>query len=116
MIPLEYFVALSMVLFSVGILGILTQRSAVRLLFSIELILNSANINFVAFNSYLRSTAASNAAVSDQYLGWAFAMIVVAIAAAEAAIALAIFISLYRNFGEISVLDIFSLAENTEVD
>ncbi len=109
---LEWFVYLSLILFSIGILGVLTQKTAIRILFSVELILNSANINFVAFNSYLQSTTSGT--VIDQYMGWVFAMVVIALAAAEAAVGLAIFISLYRNFREIVVANIYELAESEE--
>lgn len=109
---LSWFVALSAILFSIGLLGVLTQKTAIRILFSVELILNSANINFVAFNSYLQNTATGT--VTNEYMGWIFAMVVIALAAAEAAVGLAIFISLYRNFKEIAMVNIFELAESQE--
>ncbi len=111
---LSWFIALSAILFSIGLLGVLTQKTAIRILFSVELILNSANINFVAFNSYLQNTATSTGTVTNEYMGWIFAMVVIALAAAEAAVGLAIFISLYRNFREIAMVNIFELAEAQE--
>lgn len=105
MIPLEYFVVLSVLLFSIGLLGIFLQRNAIRILISVELMLNAANINFVAFNSYL---------ATNTYDGWSFSIIIIALAAAEVAIGLAILISLFRSFHEIDLGNIFTLRESME--
>jgi NADH:ubiquinone oxidoreductase subunit K len=93
-IPLTYFLVISTLMFFIGIYGFLTRRNLITMLMSIELILNSVNINFVAFNKYLY----------PQYLtGQFFSLIVIAIAAAEAAVAIAIIINIYRNFKSIDV-------------
>ena len=79
-----YFV-LSTALFGIGLYGVLTQRSGIRLLMCVEMMLNAANINFVAFSSlYGHAT------------GYAYALFIIAIAAAEAAVGLAIFVNLWR--------------------
>lgn len=79
-----YFI-LSAALFGIGLYGVLTQKSGIRLLMCIEMMLNASNINFVAFSSlYGHAT------------GFAYALFVIAIAAAEAAVGLAIFVNLWR--------------------
>jgi len=97
MIPLSHFLILSAILFSVGVFGALTRRNAVAILMSIELMLNAANLSFVAFARYLPQT---------QLQGQVFAIFVIAIAAAEAAVALAIVLGLYRNFKTVNVDEI----------
>lgn len=76
--------------------GLFTRRNMITMLMSVELILNSVNINFVAFNKYL---------YPDKLEGVFFTLFIVAIAAAEAAVAIAIIINLYRNFHSIDVED-----------
>jgi len=93
-IPLSYVLVVSTLMFFIGIFGFLTRRNLITMLMSIELILNSVNINFVAFNHYLYPQA---------FQGHFFAMIVIAIAAAEAAVGIAIIINIYRNFKSIDV-------------
>ena len=93
-IPLHYFLILSTLMFFIGIYGFLTRKNLITMLMSIELILNSVNINFVAFNRYL---------FPDKFQGHFFSLIVIAIAAAEAAVAIAIIINIYRNFRSIDV-------------
>jgi NADH:ubiquinone oxidoreductase subunit K len=93
-IPLSYVLVVSTLMFFIGIYGFLTRRNLITMLMSIELILNSVNINFVAFNRYLYPQA---------FQGHFFAMIVIAIAAAEAAVGIAIIINIYRNFKSIDV-------------
>jgi NADH:ubiquinone oxidoreductase subunit K len=105
MIAIEYFVILSTLIFSIGLFGIFTQTNAIRILICVELMINGAIINFVAFNSLFGTVS---------YEGWTFALVIIAIAAAEAAIGLAIFISVYRSFGEITLGNIFSLRESSE--
>jgi NADH-quinone oxidoreductase subunit K len=92
---------ISAVLFSLGAYGILSRRNAVSVLMAVELLLNSANINFVAF---ARFTAPG----IDGHL---FAIFVIILAAAEAAVALAIVLAIYHNFGTIDVNDIDSLRD-----
>jgi NADH:ubiquinone oxidoreductase subunit K len=86
MIGLSQYLIISAALFSLGIMCVLTRKNAVNVLMGIELILNSANLNLVAFSRY----SAGN--ISGQI----FAVFVVVVAAAEAAVALAIVLSMYR--------------------
>ncbi len=86
MITLQHYLVVSAALFSLGILGVLTRRNAVNVLMGIELILNSANINLVAFSRYGVGTLD----------GQMFAIFVIVVAAAEVAVALAIVLTLYR--------------------
>ncbi|SRR5581483_4984143 len=79
-----YFI-LSTAMFGVGLYGVLSQKSGIRLLMSIEIMLNAANINFVAFG-----------AMYGQATGFVYALFVIAIAAAEATVGLAIFVNLFR--------------------
>ncbi|MGD8394629.1 MAG: NADH-quinone oxidoreductase subunit NuoK [Candidatus Eiseniibacteriota bacterium] len=91
----------SAVLFSLGTYGILSRRNAVSVLMAIELVLNSANVNFVAFSRF----------TAPGIDGQLFAIFVIILAAAEAAVALAIVLAIYHNFGTIDVNDIDSLRE-----
>ena len=93
-IPLEYFLIVSTIMFFVGIFGFLTRQNLITILMSVELILNSVNINFVVFNKYL---------FPDQLQGHFFTMFVIAVAASEAAVAIAIIINIYRHFSTINV-------------
>ena len=93
-IPLSYYLVISTLMFFIGIYGFLTRRNLFTMLMSVELILNSVNINFVAFNRYL---------FPQQLQGHFFMLIVIAVAAAEAAVAIAIIINIYRNFKSIDV-------------
>lgn len=86
MIGLGHYLFISAALFSLGIMGVLTRKNAVNVLMGIELILNSANLNLVAFSKY------SSASIDGQI----FAIFVIIVAAAEAAVALAIVLSMYR--------------------
>ncbi|OLP16729.1 NADH-quinone oxidoreductase subunit K [Leptolyngbya sp. 'hensonii'] len=85
---LEYFLLLAAALFCIGIYGLVTSRNAVRVLMSIELLLNAVNINLMAFSNYLDGQLVR---------GQVFTVFVIAIAAAEAAVGLAIVLSIYRN-------------------
>jgi NADH:ubiquinone oxidoreductase subunit K len=93
-VPLTHILIVSSALFFIGMYGLFTRRNLITMLMSVELILNSANINFVAFNRYL---------YPDSLDGVFFSLFIVAIAAAEAAVAIAIIINLYRNFKSIDV-------------
>ena len=86
MITLQHYLVVSAAVFSLGILGFLTRRNAVNVLMSVELILNSANINLVAFSRF----AAGNLG------GQIFGVFVIVVAAAEVAVGLAIVLTLYR--------------------
>jgi NAD(P)H-quinone oxidoreductase subunit 4L len=85
---LEYFLILSAALFCIGIYGLITSRNAVRVLMSIELLLNAVNLNLMAFSNYLDSAAIK---------GQVFTVFVITVAAAEAAVGLAIVLAIYRN-------------------
>jgi len=84
-IATNWYFLLSVALFGVGLFGILTQKSGIRILMCVEMLLNASNINFVAFGS-----------AYGQMNGFVYAFFVIAIAAAEAAVGLAIFVNLYR--------------------
>lgn len=99
MIPLNYFIALGAILFCIGIFGVLTRRNAFSILMSIEIILNAANINLVAFNKYFGT--------SDG-LGQVFALFVIAIAAVASVVGLVLVIAIYRH-GKSVFVDQFNL-------
>ena len=91
---LYHILFLSTALFFIGVYGFLTRRNLITMLMSIELILNSVNLNFIAFNKYLWP---------DRLDGVFFTIFIIAIAAAEAAVAIAIIINLYRSHSSIDV-------------
>jgi NADH:ubiquinone oxidoreductase subunit K len=99
-IPLHYFIILATIMFFVGIYGFLTRRNLITILMSVELILNSVNINFLAFNRYL---------YPDKLEGLFFSLFVIAVAASEAAVAIAIIINIYRRFTTINVEDVHEM-------
>jgi NADH-quinone oxidoreductase subunit K len=86
MVPLNHYLFLSAVIFSIGVLGVLVRRNLIVILMSIELMLNAANLTFIAFSRYLGSIG-----------GQVAVFFVMAVAAAEAVIGLAIIISVYRH-------------------
>jgi len=86
MYELNYFLILSAVLFTIGTIGVLVRRNAIIIFMSIELMLNSINLSLVSFSAFLGNAT-----------GQVFVFFVMAVAAAEAAVGLAIVISLYRN-------------------
>jgi NADH-quinone oxidoreductase subunit K len=90
MIPLSWYVILSALLFTIGVVGVLSRRNIFIILMSIELMLNAANINMVAFSHYLQSLT-----------GQVFVIFIITVAAAEAAVALAIIILISRNRGTV---------------
>lgn len=100
-IGLQHYLVVSSILFSLGLFGIVTRKNAVMVLMGIELILNSANINFVAFARY------GNFGFDGQLI----ALFVVILAAAEAAVALAIVLNIYKNFSTVNVDEIDKLKE-----
>lgn len=85
-IPMEYYLVLSAFMFTVGVAGVLIRRNAIVVFMSIELMLNSANLTFVTFSSYLGNS-----------IGQIFVFFVMTVAAAEAAVGLAIIIAIFRN-------------------
>ena len=95
--PLLYPLVFAAFLFSVGVYGVLARRNAVMVLMSVELMLNAVNVNLVAFNAYLADKLLS---------GQVFALFVIAVAAAEVGIGLAIVILIYRNRETINVDEI----------
>ena len=98
-IPIEHFLTVSALLFVIGVFGIfINRKNVIIILMSIELILASVNINFVVFSSYL-----------GDLVGHVFAMFILTVAAAEAAIGLAIIVVYYRNRGSIRVEDIHGM-------
>lgn len=97
MVPLWMFLFVSAALFCIGAYGVFSRRNAVAILMSVELMLNAVNINLVAFWRYLTPTNMS---------GQAFAAFVFVVAAAEAAVGLAIIISIYRNRRSVIVEDV----------
>ncbi len=91
-VPIEYYVLLSMAVFCIGLFGVLTRRNALMFLMSVELMLNAANINLIAFAFY-----------HGNVTGQAFALFTMALAAAEVAVGLGIILVLYRNFRDVDV-------------
>ena len=87
-LQLEYFLLLSAALFCIGIFGLITSRNAVRVLMSIEIMLNAVNLNLMGFSNYIDPVGIK---------GQVFAVFVLTVAAAEAAVGLAIVLSIYRN-------------------
>ena len=93
-IPLSHILFVSTALFFIGMYGMFTRRNMITMLMSIELMLNSVNINFIAFNKFL---------FPGNLDGLFFTIFIITIAAAEAAVAIAIIINLYRNHNSIDV-------------
>jgi NADH:ubiquinone oxidoreductase subunit K len=93
---LYHILFISTALFFMGVYGFFTRRNLVTMLMSLELVLNSVNLNFIAFNKYVWP---------GKMDGLFFALFIIAIAAAEAAVAIAIIINLYRNHKSIDVND-----------
>jgi len=92
-IGLPHYLIVSLVLFALGLYCVLTRRNAIGILMGVELILNSANVNYLAFSRFS----------SGHYDGQVFAIFVIMLAAAEAAIGLAIVLGIYQNFHTIDV-------------
>ncbi len=88
MIPLSWYMLFSAALFSIGLFGVLARKNAIAILIGVELMLNSVNVNLVALWRYLDSTGIT---------GQVWAVFVIAVAAAEVAVGLALFISIYRQ-------------------
>jgi len=88
MIPIENFLVLSTILFSLGMYGVLARRSAVLILMSVELMLQAVSINFITFAVYVSP---------EEFRGLIFAIFVITVAAAEVGLALAIILRIFRN-------------------
>lgn len=100
-IGLTHFLIISTLLFSMGIYAIITRKNAVMVLMGVELILNSANINFIAFSRF----------GNFGFNGHLIALFVIVLAAAEAAIALAIVLNIYKNLSTVNVDEVDNLKE-----
>jgi NADH-quinone oxidoreductase subunit K len=86
MVPVNYYIILSAILFTIGVVGVLTRRNALIIFMSVELMLNSANLAFVAFSSVIKSFA-----------GQIFVFFVIAVAAAEVAVGLALIVEIFKS-------------------
>ena len=103
-IGLNHYLILSAFVFACGLLAVLLKRNAIGILIGIELVLNAATINLVALNRYWHAGPAAGLPGGRPLLdGQVFALFVIVIAAAEAAVALAIFLNFYNNFASIDV-------------
>lgn len=94
MIPLNHYLILSAILFCLGLYGAFTRRSAIGILLSFEIMLNAANINFVAFSKFI---------TPESITGQIFVIFIIGIAAASTVVGLAIIIVIYRNYKTIFV-------------
>ena len=101
MTPLSGYLLVSAALFCIGLAGALTRRNAIMVLIGIELMLNAANLNFIAFWRFSETP--------ETQTGLMFALFSIAIAAAEAAVGLALIIAIYRHFKTANVDEINSL-------
>ncbi len=98
MVPIQYFIGLSAILFIIGILGVLIRRNAIIIFMSVELMLNSANLAFITFARMFQSLD-----------GQVFVFFVMAVSAAEVAVGLALIVAIFRNKRSIDVDQINSL-------
>jgi NAD(P)H-quinone oxidoreductase subunit 4L len=101
------FVIVSAMLFGIGIYGLVTKRNALRLLFAVEIMINAANLNFIAFGQYASFPGA--VAGTPYPLGQTFVLFSIALAAAEAAVILAIIVVAYRLHQDVDVSELKSL-------
>ncbi len=101
MIPLQFYLVLAAAMFCIGLFGALARRNAIAILIGIELMLNAVNINLVAFWRYIKP-----AAPTMDLAGQIFALFVITLAAAEAAIGLALIIAVYRSRDTVNVEDV----------
>jgi NADH:ubiquinone oxidoreductase subunit K len=92
MVPVQWYLLLATAVFCIGLFGILTRRNALLFLMSVELMLNAANINLVAFSAYWGNIT-----------GQTFSLFTMALAAAEVAVGIGIILVLYRNFNDVDV-------------
>jgi NADH-quinone oxidoreductase subunit K len=98
MVPVSYYIILSAILFTIGVVGVLTRRNALIIFMSVELMLNAANLAFVAFGSVIRS-----------FSGQIFVFFVIAVAAAEVAVGLALIVEIFKSKRSIDVDQMSSL-------
>lgn len=100
-IGLHHYLVVAALLFAAGLITVATRRNAVAILMGVELILNAASLNFVAFSRFVHGGVA----------GQVFSLFIILLAAAEACIALAIVLSIFRNFSNVDVLKTSTLRE-----
>jgi len=98
MVPVDYYIILSAILFTIGVTGVLIRRNALIIFMSIELMLNSANLAIVAFSSVIKS-----------FSGQIFVFFVIAVAAAEVAVGLALIVEIFKSRRSIDVDQMSSL-------
>ena len=98
MVPINYYIILSAILFTIGVLGVLIRRNALIIFMSIELMLNAANLAIVAFSSTIKS-----------FSGQIFVFFVIAVAAAEVAVGLALIVEIFKSKHSIDVDQISSM-------
>ena len=96
-IDIQHIIVVSTLMFFIGVYGFMSRKNLITMLMAVELMLNSININFVAFNRYLHP---------ENMQGHFYSLFIIAIAAAEAAVAISIIINLYRNLHSIDVEDV----------
>ncbi len=101
MLPLDHVIALSAILFTIGVLGVATRRNLIVMLMSIELMLNAANLAFVGFNR-IWSQIEGVPTIDGQV----FVLMVIAVAAAEVAVGLGILLSMFRNRDSVNVEEV----------
>jgi len=95
MVTLQHYLVLSAVLFTLGIVGVMFRRNLIVILMSLELMLNSVNLTFIAFSRYLGSVE-----------GQIFALFIMVVAAAEVAVGLAVAVAIFRQSGTININDV----------
>jgi NADH-quinone oxidoreductase subunit K len=98
MVPVSYYIVLSAILFTIGVVGVLVRRNALIIFMSIELMLNAANLAFVAFGSVIKD-----------FSGQIFVFFVIAVAAAEVAVGLALIVEIFKSKRSIDVDQISSM-------
>ena len=97
-VPLSWYLIVAALLFCIGLYGVLSRRNAIGILMGVELMLNAVNVNLIAFWRYVEAVRATMA-------GQVFAIIVITVAAAEAAVGLALIIAVYRNRRTVDVTE-----------
>lgn len=102
MIPMEYYLVVTTLMFFIGIYGFISRKNMIAMLISIELVLNAVGINFALFNRYL---------FPDSMEGMFFTLFGIAITAAETAVAIALIINVYRKLGSVNVRKISKMKE-----
>jgi len=101
-VPLSWYLVVAAALFCIGLYGVLSRRNAIGILMGVELMLNAVNVNLIAFWRYIEAVRATMA-------GQVFAIIVITVAAAEAAVGLALIIAIYRNRRTVDVTEVDQL-------